>query len=61
MVWNNFADFLAMGGYAAFVWGAIASAALVLVLEPLHLRQRRQSLLARRQAAANLTPEKSKP
>ncbi|HWA11959.1 MAG TPA: heme exporter protein CcmD [Burkholderiales bacterium] len=31
--WQSFGDFLAMGGYAPFVWGAYGVTALLIALE----------------------------
>lgn len=40
-------DFLAMGGYALYVWGSYGVAALALVAEVLIVRRRRRTLLRR--------------
>jgi heme exporter protein D len=45
-MWNSFGDFLAMGGYALYVWGSIAACALVCVFEPISLTLKRRALLA---------------
>lgn len=43
--WSNGSDFLAMGGYAFFVWMSYGVTALLLVIEVAWVvRQRRQSL-----------------
>ncbi len=47
MYWNSFSDFLAMGGYALYVWGSFSVTALIVIAEPLLLRRRRQLLVAR--------------
>jgi heme exporter protein D len=47
--WNSFADFLAMGGYAGYVWGSFGVTALILVVEPILARRRRKALVARLQ------------
>jgi heme exporter protein D len=39
-------EFLAMGGYAFYVWGAYGVAALVIVAEILSVRARRRAALA---------------
>ncbi|HKO88140.1 MAG TPA: heme exporter protein CcmD [Burkholderiales bacterium] len=39
--WQNLNDFLAMGGYGAYVWGAYAVSALSICLELMALRRRR--------------------
>lgn len=43
--WNNFADFLHMGGYALYVWGASGLALAVLVIEPLLLKMKKKKIL----------------
>lgn len=52
--WNSVADFLAMGGYAGYVWGAYGLAALIMVVEPILVVRRRKNTIARlkRQARA---------
>ncbi len=54
MHWNSLNDFLAMGGYAGYVWGSFGATALMLIGEPLLLARRRRTLTARlrRQLAA---------
>lgn len=42
MHWNSLAEFIAMGGRGAYVWGAFGLVALVFVLEPLTLLRRRR-------------------
>ncbi len=54
MNWNSLSDFLAMGGYALYVWGSFGVTALALVVEPLLIRKRRNDILRtlRREHAA---------
>lgn len=54
MNWNSLGEFLAMGGYAFYVWGSFGVTALALVLEPLLIRKRRNDILRtlRREHAA---------
>lgn len=49
MHWQSFQEFLAMGGYATYVWGSFGVTALCLIIEPLLLQSRRQTSLARLQ------------
>jgi heme exporter protein D len=51
-------EFLAMGGYAWYVWMSYGAVALVVVLETLavHARRRRAVALARTTAIAPATP-----
>ncbi|GAB1390238.1 MAG: hypothetical protein AMXMBFR78_25010 [Rubrivivax sp.] len=42
--WSNVSDFLAMGGYGLYVWGAFGVTALALLVELLALRGRRRRL-----------------
>ena len=46
MMWTSFSDFLAMGGYALYVWGSLGVCALVCAIEPIALNLRRRALLA---------------
>ena len=59
MHWNSLADFLAMGGYALYVWGSFGACALVMAAECLQLRLRRTELLeaVREQLAAQPSTE----
>lgn len=54
MQWNSLEQFLAMGGYAFYVWGSLGACALAMVLEPWLLARRRRALMAslRRQLRA---------
>jgi len=45
MHWNTWGDFLAMGGYAFYVWTSFGLTALVVAWEVLALRQRRSRAL----------------
>ena len=40
-------EFLAMGGYALYVWGSFGATALLMTIEPLRLRQHRKEILRR--------------
>jgi heme exporter protein D len=42
--WSSLADFLAMGGYGRYVWGAFGVTALALAAELAALRARRRKL-----------------
>lgn len=56
MQWNSIGDFFAMGGYAFYVWGSFGVTALVLLMEPLLLKMRRNDVLRsihRERSAAN--------
>jgi heme exporter protein D len=47
MKWNSFSDFIAMGGYGGYVWGAYVVALACMVIEPwLAARRHRQALRA---------------
>ncbi|HMV00829.1 MAG TPA: heme exporter protein CcmD [Rhodocyclaceae bacterium] len=46
MHWNSFADFLAMGGYAGYVWGSFGVTALIMVAEPFLVARSRRNTLA---------------
>ncbi len=47
MQWNSLSDFLAMGGYAFYVWGSFGACALGMVIEIVILKQRRRAIMAR--------------
>ncbi|MFZ3222946.1 MAG: heme exporter protein CcmD [Rugosibacter sp.] len=57
MHWNSLGEFFAMGGYALYVWGSFGACALLLVMEPLLLKQRLSAvrrLLRRERLAESL-------
>jgi len=43
MNWGSLSEFLAMGGYGAFVWGSYAVAALCIAAEVALLARRRRA------------------
>ena len=45
MSWHSPAEFFAMGGYALYVWGSFVVCALVMVLEPILAKKRRNTIL----------------
>ena len=45
--WNSFADFLAMGGYAGYVWGSIGVTALIMIAEPILARRHQRTTISR--------------
>jgi heme exporter protein D len=47
MSWGSVGEFLAMGGYAFFVWGSFLAAAVCMTAEPLLLRARHRRALER--------------
>jgi len=49
MQWHSLGEFLAMGGYAFYVWGSFGATAAALGIEAALLRARRRQAL--RQAA----------
>jgi len=55
MHWKTFGEFLAMGGYAFYVWGSFGLTALLAIWELLSLRYRRQKAIQRikQQIASN--------
>lgn len=52
MHWSSLGEFLAMGGYAVYVWGSLLMTALLLGGEQLLLARRRRALLASPRPAA---------
>ena len=47
MNWHSWSEFLAMGGYALYVWGSYAVTLVVLVGEIVALIMRRQGVIER--------------
>ena len=45
MQWHSVGEFLAMGGYAPYVWGSFGACALAMSVEPWLLRRRRRQIL----------------
>ena len=45
MIWNSVGEFLAMGGYAGYVWGSIGACALGLAVEVWQTRRGRAQAL----------------
>lgn len=57
MHWNSLGEFLAMGGYALYVWGSFGVCALTMIAEPLLVRRRQHAIrheLLREQLADTL-------
>jgi len=46
MNWNSLEAFLAMGGYATYVWGAYALVLVLMLLEPAMAARRHRRALA---------------
>jgi heme exporter protein D len=60
MNWESAADFFAMGGYAAYVWGSFGLAAVALAFESVLVRHRRAAVvrnLRRRVLAGEISQE----
>ena len=47
MIWSSWSDFLAMGGYALYVWGSYAVTAGLIAVEVIMLLVRRRNALSR--------------
>ena len=55
--WTSWSDFIAMGGYALYVWGSFGACAAVLAGEVFLLKLRRRALTANgAQGASDLQP-----
>ena len=52
MIWSSWSDFLAMGGYALYVWGSYAVTAGLIAVEVIMLLVRRRNALSRMAAPA---------
>ncbi|MDD3519080.1 MAG: heme exporter protein CcmD [Chromatiales bacterium] len=57
MNWGSLSDFIAMGGYAPFVWGSYGVTAVLIALEILLLRQRRRRAQQQARLAAEFNHE----
>ena len=44
MIWSDWSQFLAMGGYGAYVWGSFGMCVLVPVVEIMQLALRNRAL-----------------
>jgi heme exporter protein D len=44
MQWHSVGEFLAMGGYAVYVWGSVGACAVAMIVEPLLLKGRHRRL-----------------
>ncbi|MFO8003458.1 heme exporter protein CcmD [Thioalkalivibrio sp.] len=53
-------EFIAMGGYAPYVWGSYLVMAGLLVVEMVQLRYRRRSLMGWLRRMARLTDQEAK-
>jgi heme exporter protein D len=45
MQWHSLGEFVAMGGYAAYVWGSVGACAVAMLAEPWLLRRQHRRLL----------------
>lgn len=43
--WNNFYDFLAMGGYAFYVWGSFLVVAIIMIFEIIIIKKNYQKTI----------------
>lgn len=59
MNWGSLGNFLAMGGYAPYVWGSYAVTLGFLIAELMLLARRRRRLLAQLRARAGAGRESS--
>ena len=48
-MWNSPGEFLAMGGYALYVWSSFGVCMAVLLIEPLSIRARNRVIIRRLQ------------
>ena len=57
---NQVIEFFEMGGYALYVWGSFGVTALLMIAEPIMLRNRRNELLRRLARMARVHSEGTK-
>lgn len=56
---GSVSEFFAMGGYALYVWGSFGATALLMIAEPLLVRQRRKAAIRRVSRLVRLKSEQS--
>ena len=56
---SRVAEFFNMGGYALYVWGSFVMTAVLMVAEPILLRNRRTELMRRLARMARINSEES--
>lgn len=54
---GSIAEFFNMGGYALYVWGSFGVTALLMIVEPLMVRQRRKAVVQRIRRMVRLKSE----
>jgi heme exporter protein D len=57
MIWKSLDDFIAMGGYGFYVWGAYLVTAAIIIAEILMLRARRRAVERSRQMQQTLSEQ----
>lgn len=57
MIWDNFGDFLSMGGYALYVWGSVLVTFGFMFVEVLLLLARRKAISQRLAGDADIDIE----
>ena len=57
---NQVIEFFEMGGYALYVWGSFGVTALLMIAEPIMLRNRRNELMRRLARMARVNSEVTK-
>ena len=57
---NQVIEFFDMGGYALYVWGSFGVTALLMIAEPIMLRNRRNELMRRLARMARINTEVTK-
>lgn len=56
MSWGGVTEFLSMGGYGLYVWGAYGMTAALMAIEPWLAARRRRRALAQARAGADAEP-----
>jgi heme exporter protein D len=54
---DKLVEWLNMGGYALYVWGSFGATALLMIAEPIALRNRRRQILRRTARIARMNQE----
>ena len=60
MIWNNWSEFFAMGGYGLYVWGSTVVVAICMFGEMAGLRMRRHAVIEQLRMAQRVAKKDSK-
>ena len=58
MIWSNWSDFFAMGGYAFYVWGSYGLTAVLMIAEVVLVLRRRRNVVAQLARSVDVESER---